>query len=289
MLRLFADSDCDVTPAIAAEYGYTIISMPYSVDGKTIYPYQTFEEFDYKSYYGMLRSGVIPTTSALNEEQYRQYFEPVFAAGDDIFYVHFSRRMSGTFDAMDHAVEELKARYPERKFYALDTKGITVLGLIIVREIGDLFKAGKTAEEVMEWAKTEIDHYALYFFADNLKFFHRSGRVSGLAATMGGLIGLRPVINMPEDGSMVSLCTVKGRIPVMEKIVEFVEKKGDDVKNHRIIIASTDAMQLAEQVGGMLKEKFGEDLQIEYVIVNPTAGGHCGPDGVGVAFHSKER
>lgn len=275
-----------MTPKVAAQYGYEIISMPYSIDGKTIYPYESFKEFDSKSYYDMLRGGVIPTTSALNEEQYRQRFEPVFAAGDDIFYVHFSRSMSATFGPMDNVVKELQAKYPERKFYALDTKGITIVSYLIALTVADMFKAGKTPEEVMEWSKTEVDHFAQYFFADNLKFFHRSGRVSGLAATMGGLVGLRPVIHMNSEGKMLSIGTVKGRIQVMERLADYVFEKGDRVKDYRVIIGSTDAQDLAEQIGDMIKEKLGQDVQIEYLQVNPTAGAHCGPDAIGVAFHS---
>ena len=289
MLKLFTDTDCDMTPAVCAEYGYSLISMPYSIDGKTVYPYVDFKEFDSKAFYDLLRGGVLPTTSALNEEQYRQYFEPVFAAGDDIFYVHFSRNMSATFGPMDAVVKELKEKYPERKFYEVDTKGITIVSYLIAREIGDMFKAGKTPEEVLEWASTEVDHFAQYFFADNLKFFRRSGRVSNLAATMGGLIGLRPVIHMNAEGRMLSLCTVKGRTQVMEKIVDYVCQLGDDVKSHRVVIASTNYDEASEQVAAMLREKFGEDLAIEIIQVNPTAGSHCGPDAMGVAFHSTGR
>ena len=46
MLKLFTDTDTDITPAVAAEYGYNLISMPYSVDAKTVYPYVDFDEFD---------------------------------------------------------------------------------------------------------------------------------------------------------------------------------------------------------------------------------------------------
>ena len=56
MLVPFADTDCDVTPEIAAEYGYRLISMPYSIDGKTIYPYEDFDVFESRKYYGMLRA-----------------------------------------------------------------------------------------------------------------------------------------------------------------------------------------------------------------------------------------
>ena len=289
MLRLFTDTDTDITPAVAAEYGYRLISMPYSVDAKTVYPYVDFDEFEAHSFYDMLRSGVLPTTSAISKDRYIEYFEPEFAAGNDILYVHFSRAMTITFDAMDQAVAELKAKYPERRFYEIDTKGITTISYTIVREVGDLLKAGKTVEEVLEWAQTEVDKFAMYFFADDLKFFRRSGRVSGLAATMGTLIGIRPIIYMSQEGKMVSCGKEKGRLKAMEHLVQQVADLGEDFKSHRFTIGHTDAPEIAEEVGKMIRERFGDDFPIEYVVCNPTAGSHSGPNGVGVCFHAKHR
>ena len=289
MLKIFTDTDTDITPEVAKEYGYELISMPYSVDGKTVYPYVDFDKFDYKAFYDMLRGGVLPTTSAISEEKYVEYFEPHFKNGDDILYVHFSAAMTVTFDAMDKAVAALLEKYPERKFYSIDTKAITLGSYNIVREIGDLYKAGKTAEEIVEWSKTEVDKFATYFFADDLKFFRHSGRVSGLAAVMGTLIGIRPIITINAEGKMVSVGKEKGRVKAMEHLVNVVEELGEDLKNHRMIVGHTDALDLAKEVGEMLKEKFGDDLNIEYVVTNPTAGSHCGPNGVGVCFHAKHR
>jgi len=289
MLVLFTDTDTDITPVAAKEFGYRLISMPYSIDGETTYPYVDFETFDAHEFYDKLRGGVLPTTSAIGKEQYTEYFEPVFAAGDDILYVHFSRAMTATFDAMDKAVEELKEKYPDRKFYEIDTKGITIGSLNIVYEVGDLYKAGKSAEEILEWAKTEVDHFAVYFFADDLKFFKRSGRVSGLAGTMGTLLGIRPIIYMDENGKMVSIGKEKGRIKALERLVSYVEELGDNVKGHRVIVASADSKDIADELSAMLKERFGDDLRIEYVEVNPTAGSHCGPNTVGVSFYAKHR
>ena len=289
MLKLFTDTDTDITPAVAAEYGYRLISMPYSVDAKTVYPYVDFDKFEPRPFYDMLRGGVLPTTSAISKERYIEYFEPEFAAGNDILYVHFSRAMTVTFNAMDEAVAELKAKYPERSFHEIDTKGITTISYAIVREVGDLFKAGKTLEEVLEWAKTEVDKFAMYFFADDLKFFRRSGRVSGLAATMGTLIGIRPIIYMSQEGKMVSCGKEKGRLKAMERLVQQVADLGEDFKSHRFFIGHTDAPELAREVGRMIRERFGNDFPIEYVVCNPTAGSHAGPNGVGVCFHAKHR
>ena len=286
MLQLFTDTDTDITPEVAKEYGYKLISMPYSVEGKTVYPYEDFDTFDSKSFYDMLRAGTIPTTSAVSEERYTEYFEPVLANGDDILYVHFSAAMTMTFDNMKKAVNNLLIKYPERKFYTIDTKGITIESLAIVLEVGDLYKAGKTAEQILEWAKTEVDRFAVYFFADDLKFFAKSGRVSGIAGT---LIGVRPIIYMNDEGKMVSVGKERGRTKALERLCAYVDELGDDIASHRILIGNTDALDIAEELGAMLKEKYGDGLNIQYVTVNPTAGSHCGPNGVGVCFHAIHR
>lgn len=288
MLVIFTDTDTDLTPKKAEEFGYHMISMPYSIDSETTYPYEDFEEFDAHAFYDKLRAGALPNTSAISEQSYKDYFEPYFAQGDDILYVHFSRAMTATFENMDKAVAELKEKYPERKFYTVDTKGITIGSLNIVEEIGDLYQQGKTAEEILEWSKTEVDKFAVYFFADDLKFFKHSGRVSGLAGTMGTLLGIRPIIYMSEEGKMVSVGKEKGKAKAVARLVSYVEALGDEIEKHRVILAHTDALELVEELKAQLIEKFG-DLNFELVDVNPTAGSHCGPNTVGVSFHAKRR
>ena len=288
MLRLFTDTDTDFCPSLAAEYGYKLISMPYSIEAKTTYPYVDFETFDAHAFYDTLRGGVLPTTSAISKEQYLGYFEEDFKAGNDILYVHFSRVMTNTFDAMDQAIAELKEKYPRVRFEEIDTKGITTISYAIVREVGDLVKAGKTLDVVLEWAKTEVDKFAMYFFADDLKFFRRSGRVSGLKAAMGTLIGVRPLIHMSQEGKMVSVGTAKGRLNAMMALVDKVGELGDEIEKHRICIGHTDAPEIAKEIGKMIENKFGKQ-NIVYVDVNPTAGSHCGPNGVGVCFQAIHR
>lgn len=290
MLRFFTDTDTDITPEIAREYNATLISMPYSNDGKTVYPYVDWDEFDDAAFYQTLREGTMYSTSAISEEAYIKYFEPVFAAGDDILYVHFSAAMTVTFDNMQKAVDGLLEKYPGRKFYSIDTLGITTIGYIIVREVGDMLLAGKTADEIMEWSKTEIQHFAQYFFAEDLKFFRRSGRVSGLSATMGTLLGIRPIIYMSAEGKMESCGKEKGRRKAMERLISYVEELGDDIENHRICVGHIGAPHLAEELVELLKEKFPDKkLNIEIVKVNPTAGCHCGPDSAGITFHAIHR
>lgn len=289
MFTLFTDTDTDITLEEAKAYGYKLISMPYVVDYKEIRPYEDFLVFDYTKFYNELRSGVLPKTSAISPLAYMNYFEPEFKEGKDILYVHFSRAMSGTFNSMDIAISELKKTYPERNVYTIDTKGITILSNIIVKEIGDLYLQGKNLEEIIEWADKEVDRFATYFFADNLKFFKRSGRVSNIAGIMGDIIGIKPIIYMDENGTMTNIGKERGRVNAMNKIIKYFDDLSIDPQNRRIVIGHTDSIDLAQKVGMMLQEKYNNNLKIEYVVVNPTAGSHCGPDAVGIAFYSKHK
>lgn len=290
MLVLFTDTDTDMTPRMAEKYGYKLISMPYSIDGeKNIYPYVDFDEFDAHGFYDTLRGGVVPKTSALNVDEYKEYFEPVFANGDDIFYLHFSKNMSGTFNAMDIAVKELLEKYPERKFDSIDTNGISIGSLIMLEKAGEIYKRGAGVEEIKRFIEEENLRYAIYFFADDLSFFKRSGRVSGIAGAMGTLLSIRPIMHINNEGKLLSVGKEKGRKKALEKLISTVCELGDDADKDRIIITHSDIPEIVDEAVRMLHERFGEKLDIEIVDVNPTVGCHCGPNTIGICFRAKHR
>lgn len=291
MIKIFVDSDSDFTLEQCKNWGISLISMPYEFKGKEVKPYVDFEKFEPHKYYEELRKGVLPSTSALNPQDYVKYFEPEFKAGNDVFYIHFSAEMSGSFNSMRLALEDLKKKYPERKFYELDTLGITLCAYTIGRDIIRKVLAGEDVEKVIEWADKEKHRYATYFFADNLRFFAKSGRVSGIAAFMGGIIGIRPILTMNDEGKMVPVGKVKGRRNAVLKLADYVEELGIEFDEHDIVLGHCDAIHLAEELKAELVNRLGKKhkLTFEIIDVNPTAGAHCGPDTLGVTFRAKHR
>lgn len=289
MFVLFTDTNSDITPKVAKECGYQLISMPYVINEKEMRPYVDFEEFDYKEFYNVLRSGVVPKTSAISPGDYMKYFEPFLKEGKDILYVHFSSAMSGTFNAMRIAIEELEELYPERKIYTIDTKSISIGSLNILYEVSDMVKSGKSIEEILEWSKTEIYKFATYFFVDNLDFLKYSGRLSNFSAAVASVLGIKPIIYIDNEGRLTSIAKGKGRHGALKKLLTYIENLEENIKDHKILIVHSDEQKIAEDLGAAIKEKYGEDLDIEYLIVNPTIGSHCGPSCIGVSFHSKSR
>ncbi len=291
MFVLFTDTDTDMTPKLNEELGlgYKLISMPYTIDGVTYYPYKDNDEIKFHEFYDKLRAGTMPVTSALNPEEYKEYFEPYLKKGNDIVYVHFSKNMSGTFNALNVAISELLEVYPDRKIELIDTTAITIISLVQVIEIGKMFKGKATIEQVKEWAEKETKHFACYFFADSLKFFKRSGRVSGIAGTMGDLIGIKPIIYINDDGKMDNIGKERGRSKAIAKLVQYVKSLGDHMNDYEMVIGHADNIEIVNQLKIELNAALGEGFNPRIVCVNPTIGSHCGPDTMGIAFHAIHR
>jgi fatty acid-binding protein DegV len=106
---------------------------------------------------------------------------------------------------------------------------------------------------------------------------------------MGGLIGIRPIICINSEGKMISVAKARGRKGATDKLLEYVKTLQDDIKNHKVIIGHSDAIELALEIEQLLKAEYGQDLDTKIVVVNPTAGSHCGPNTVGICFHSTSR
>jgi len=289
MITVFADTDCDITKENYEDLGVKIISMPYFLGEKEIHPSEDDLPYDAHEFYEKLRGGLMPKTSGLSPETYINYFEPELKKGNDVLYIHFSSGMSGTFNAMNIAIGELKEKYPNRTITPFDTLGISILGLSIVKEMTDKLKSGATLEETIKYGEEERAHTACYFFANDLLFFKRSGRLSGMSAIAGTIFGVKPIITMNEEGKMVVVGKEAGRPNAVKHLVRTVKELGDDIKNHPFYVIGSDCDKFADELIRELKKEFGDDLKITTGSLNPTSGCHCGPSTLGLAFHSKHR
>lgn len=88
---------------------------------------------------------------------------------------------------------------------------------------------------------------------------------------------------------MVSIGKERGRVKAMERLVSYVRDLGRDLTDHRVVIGHSDCEDVALEIKQMLLDQIDSRLNIELVVVNPTAGSHCGPNGVGISFYAKHR
>ena len=287
MYQLFCDSNCELWHTTVKELGLNLIRMPYVIDDEE-YFYDMGENTDFKTFFDKMRAGATPKTSALNEYAYLEYFEPILARGEDIYYITFSHQMSATFNSMKSAIAQLKEKYPEREIRYKDSKLIS-LGSGFVTYYGALkYKEGATMDEMDEYLDELIEHTAIYFVVDDLTYLYRGGRVSGVSKVVGNLLGIKPILRFNEEGKIVNCDKVKGLKKALSTLIGYMKTKGTELDKYKVFVINADCEKEAEAFIDNIRAEFG-DLDIVSQPVGPVIGAHCGPGTIGLIFHSKEK
>lgn len=281
MSVFFTDTDCEMFYTDAEELGMKVIGMPYTIKGQE-YVYDFGKNIDVKKFYDEMRSGEIATTSALNTQDYIDYFEPVLKNGDDILYVHFSSELSGTFNHMRIAIEELLKKYPERKITCFDTKNISVGAGIQAIEACKLHNAGASDEEVVKFLTEFKDKVGIYFCVDSLQYLKRGGRLSTASAVFGTMLNIKPVLSV-NAGKLEKLTTVKGT----KKSVDFLLKKFNDEyledDKYEVFVLDADNKEIGDEIAERIRLT-GKKVSIRRLFVGPVIGAHAGPGTAGIVF-----
>lgn len=284
MSVFFTDTDCEMSYVDSDALGMKVIGMPYTLKDQE-YVYDFGRDFDAKKFYDEMRGGEVVTTSALNTQDYIDYFEPVLASGEDILYVHFSRELSGTFNHMEVAIEELKKKYPDRKITCFDTRNICVGAGIQAIEACKLHNAGASDEEVVKFLTEFKDKVAIYFYVDSLQYLKRGGRISAMSAVMGSMLNIKPILSV-NAGKLEKLTTVKGTKKALDYMVSRFENEYLDDDKYEVFVLDADNKQIGDELAEKIRNT-GKKVSIRRIFVGPVIGAHAGPGTVGVVFVKK--
>ena len=243
----FTDSDSDLPFRFVDELELNMVYMPYMVDGK-----EYFDDLGRngreKEFFDAMRKGAAPVTSLLPTAAYEEYFEPVFAAGRDILFVAFSSQLSGTIQNIYAAREELLQRYPERRMIVVDTLSISLPQSILVLKAHELYRQGKTMDEVAAWLEENKSRSQAFFTVDDLTYLRRGGRISAVAATVGTMLDLKPIITEGKNGKLLSTDKVRGRKQALRTLAELAAQNIDDPAEAEMYVLHADAPEDADRL-----------------------------------------
>lgn len=282
MSVFFTDTDCEMWFTDAEELGMNVIGMPYTINGQEAV-YDFGKNTDIQAFYNDMSAGKVATTAALNIQNYIDYFEPVFAAGEDILYVHFSSQLSCTFESMKKAVDMLLEKYPGRKFTSFDTLNISVGAGIQAIEACKLHNAGASDEEVIEFLQNFRDKVAIYFYVDSLQYLRRGGRVSAVSNFMGTLLNLKPILTVTKEGKLEKMTVVKGKKKATEFLFDKFKSEYFNDNRYEVYVLDADNKDVADELAEKIRTS-GMNVNIRRLPVGPVIGAHSGPGTVGCIF-----
>lgn len=279
------NSTVDLPKEWLEERKVPVIPLKYTIDNET---YTDMEGLSSKEFFEKLRDGKMATTSQINPEEARAQLEPFLKEGKDVLHLGFSSGLSGTYNSMRIAGEELKEEYPEAKIIIIDTLCACLgEGLLLYKAL-QLKEVGKTIEDTAKWVEENKLHICHNVTVDDLFHLHRGGRISKASAVLGSVVQIKPIIHMDENGKLQVIGKERGHKKSLNKIVDMAVEQIKGWDNDIAMITHGDCQEDAEYVAKLVRERLG----IENILINnigTVIGSHTGPGVVAVFVMGNKR
>ena len=285
--KLVTDTASDLPRAYLEKYDIDVLSLAYIIDGDT---YNWNAPMDEHEFYDTMRNGSMPTTSQVNIEDAETLFEKLIENHDEILCVAFSSGLSGTYNSIAVAAQNVSEAHPDKKIRVVDTKAASMGEGLMVEWARKMRDEGKTADEVADFMEANFNKFAHVVVVDDLNHLHRGGRVSKATAIVGSLANIKPIIHVDDEGHLITIGKIRGRRKALAHLVDLMEEKmGDHVAdNQTVFISHGDCLEDAQFVADEIKKRFGiDDFMINFV--GPTIGAHTGPGVIALFFYGDKR
>lgn len=283
---IITDSGCDLPQELVEELDVKVVPMGLTISGQTYRHYHDYRELSSEKFYEMLRSGEVGTTSCVSIGDVEIEMEEHLKNNKDILYLSFSSGMSGSYQASMAAAEDMREKYPDARIAVVDTLcGCIGLGMITYlavqkkRQGGSLDDVAAYVEDI----KLNICHF---FTVDDLKYLEKTGRISHLTAMIGGILGIKPVFILDNDGRVFNDKKQRGRKAAIKYLADITNKKIADDKC--IFIVHADAENDANTLKDMV-QKNHPNSKIFVNQVGPILGNNTGPGALAIVFFGDNR
>ncbi|MBQ1642300.1 MAG: DegV family protein [Oscillospiraceae bacterium] len=258
-------------------HGVPFIPYTYSI-GETVFEDDCREESRQKVYEGM-RKGDFLKTAMINEFEYEEFFRSLMQEGRNVIFLDMSREMSSSFVNAGLAAEIIREEFPEQTLYIMDTLCISGgLGLLVEQMV--LRKEqGMGFEEVIAWGEENKLKIAHRFTVDDLNYLKAGGRVSNASALVGSLLNIKPVLYVPDKGTLDVVKKARGRKAALKSILDGVihDLSESGAEGREIHILQADCREDAEKIRDGIKAAFPGVGNITITSLGVVIGAHCGP------------
>lgn len=285
---IVTDSSCNLPGHMIEAYGLEVISLKYFVGEQAFESYAKGSDPDYHAFYAMARKKEPLSTTLASPEVCTEVFTRVLQSGNDLLYIGFSSGLSGTYQVAHTVLEELKADYPDRKIYDVDSLAASLGQGLLVHYAVQQKKAGKTLEEVHQWLMENRLKLCHWFTVDDLFYLKRGGRVSGTTALVGTVLSIKPVMHVDNAGHLIPKGKAIGRRRAIETLVDKMAETATDPADQVVYISHGDCKADADYLAEQVKARLGvKEVLIHYI--EPVIGCHAGPGTLALFFLGTHR
>lgn len=287
MVKIIADSVCDLTEEIITKYDIGIAPLSILLKGKTYRDKIDMEPDEFYEILGDLEEEI--TTSMPSPTEYLKLIDEAIEAGHtEILCICMSSGTSGSYQSAALAKDYFYEENPESsiKIHVVDSKSMSHGSGWLIIKSARLRENGATFEQLVEFNESYKKNVKHFLCVDDLSNLIRSGRLSNASVFIGKILKIKPIMTM-KKGKGAIVAKERGRNRVLKHYVnEFIDRNDEKVTDFIIIGYTSDIT-----VGQKLKDKLLSETNFKGDIfimqMGIAVGTHVGLGGLSMFFVEK--
>ena len=278
-MKIFTDSACDLPKGYYEEHQVSLFPLRVHLNGQE---YDDVYGIEPSEIYNAIAAGAQPKTSQVSPEAFYKAFEEVAKNNEEAIYIAFSSPLSGTCQTAMMVRNELLETYPDMKLAIIDTKCASLGQGFVVKEAVKLRDEGKTFEETVELVTNYAPKVEHLFTVADLDYLAKGGRVSKTSAFVGGLLNIKPILNV-EEGKLIPLEKIRGHKKAINRMIDIMAERGGDCSQKVVGISHSNDEQLLADVTKVIEERL-QPKAIDVTNIGAVIGSHVGSGTIAIFF-----
>lgn len=274
MVQIITDTSTLYTPDEAKALGFESIPLCVNVgefEGRDLL-------IDMDDYYDRIRKGGIPKSSQPPIGDVVDMYEKYQDA--EIINISMADGLSGTYQSACSAKEMLE-----------DNSNVTVVNSMtlcgphryMVEKAQEMKEKGCSTKEILDWLEYIKERTESFLIPQDFDFLRRGGRLTPMAAALGSVLKLKPIMTLTEDCKRLDKFAVKRTMKAaVDTVINHLKTRNLDSR-HILYISHADALEDAKKIMAQIKENFVE-LEVKILDLSPVFVAQGGPKCVAIQY-----
>lgn len=282
-IKIVMDSSMDIPPHLLKPYDNVYMVPMIITFGDT--EYFDGETLSTEEFYRKFRAATdLPKTATPTMARVHETLSSCAQDGSSVLCLTLSSGLSGTYDLFRNVAEQLNKEHGY-DITVVDSKSATLGGGLLVLHALEMARRGKSVSEIVPELEAKIRRTNHVFTVDTLEYLWKGGRLSRAEAVVGNVLDIKPILHIPDDGSIKAFHKVRGRKKALQFLVDWVGQVGTDFDRQVLAVVHWDCLKDAEEVAASLNQRY-HPKGIQISTMSATIGVHTGPGLLGITFES---
>lgn len=266
-MKIIADTATLFSPAEGEALGLAVIPVCVLVDGKS---YKDYEDIDSATFLNMIEAGGVPTSSQPSLGDVLAVMED---CDEELLFLTVGDGLSGAYQTAMAARNSIE---PNDHIHIINTKTLAGPMRYLAKKALALKEQGLGIEEIKAELDVCIESSMSFVIPADFDFLKRSGRLTPLAAKIGGALRLLPVLTQTKDKTRITPVSVKRTWKsAIETIIQRLQAE-EVGEGYLVSVSHAGTPEKAQAISEQLAQRI-PGAEMEVLALSPALMTHGGP------------